>query len=242
MKTDNELNKMDQPLPVWFMIILPVYAGGFLVLLLLPAAGDWFWLEAWLVIISFSLITTVFYALINNRNPRVLRNRMKTRREGLGGNKERTSAQDLGVMIVMSFGFFGFMILAGLDHRYDWSRVPFILELVGLLVYATGYVIMNLSLLENAFASKLLDINQDQQLIDTGPYAYVRHPLYSGALLWLLFMPLALGSWWALIPAVAAVGSLVYRIKIEEEMLLEGMAGYANYQRRVKYKLIPGVY
>jgi protein-S-isoprenylcysteine O-methyltransferase Ste14 len=142
----------------------------------------------------------------------------------------------------MSFGFFGFMIFAGLDHRYDWSRVPFILELVGLLVYATGYVIMNLSLLENAFASKLLDINQDQQLIDTGPYAYVRHPLYSGALLWLLFMPLALGSWWALIPAVAAVGSLVYRIKIEEEMLLEGMAGYANYQRRVKYKLIPGVY
>ena len=242
MNPDTETNKMDQPLPLWFMIILPVYAGGFLVLLLLPAAGDWRWLEGWLVIISFSLITTVFYAMINKRNPRVLRNRMKTRREGLGGNKEKTSAQDLGVMVVMGFGFFGFMILAGLDHRFDWSRVPIILEMAGLLIYILGYMIMNLSLLENAFASKLLDINQDQQLIDTGPYARVRHPLYSGALLWLLFMPVALGSWWALIPAVFAVGSLVYRIDIEEAMLLEGMEGYADYQQRVKYKLIPGLY
>jgi protein-S-isoprenylcysteine O-methyltransferase Ste14 len=235
-------NKLDQPLPLWFMIILPFYAGGFLALLLLPAAGDWRWLEAWLVIISFAIVTTIFYTIINNRNPRVLRNRMKFKREGLGDEKETTAARDLVVMILLGLGFFGYLILAAFDHRYGWSNVPFGMEIIGLLLVNTGYVIMNFAMLQNAFASKLLDINQDQQLIDTGLYAQVRHPLYAGAILWLLFMPLALGSWWSLIPAVVSVASMIVRIQFEEEMLIDGMEGYADYQQRVKYKLIPGIY
>jgi protein-S-isoprenylcysteine O-methyltransferase Ste14 len=101
---------------------------------------------------------------------------------------------------------------------------------------------MNMAMLQNAFASKLLDINQDQQLIDSGLYARIRHPLYTGAILWLLSTPVALGSWWALIPAAIAVISILLRIRYEEEMLVEGMEGYADYQRRVKHKIIPGVY
>jgi protein-S-isoprenylcysteine O-methyltransferase Ste14 len=224
------------------MIILPVYAGGFLALLLLPASGDWRWLEAWLVIISFAVVTTIFYTIINNQNPRVLRNRMKFRREGLGEKKETTAARDLVVMILLGVGFFGYLILAAFDHRYGWSQVPFGLELIGLVLVNAGYVIMNLAMLQNAFASKLLDINQDQELIDTGLYARVRHPLYAGAILWLLFMPFALGSWWSFIPAMIAVGSMIVRIRFEEEMLVDGMDGYADYQQRVRHKLIPGIF
>ena len=235
-------NKLDQPLPIWFLVILPVYSGGFLALLLLPAAGDWRWLEAWLVIISFAVITTIYYALINKNNPRVLRNRMKVRREGLGEKRQTTAFRDLLAMIGLGLGFFGFMVIAGLDYRLGWSSVPFWLKMVGLVVFNIGYVIMNTVLLQNAFASKLLDINQDQQLIDTGLYARVRHPMYSGVLLWLAFMPLALGSWWALVPAVVAVVAIILRIRLEENMLLDGMEGYADYQERVRYKLIPGIY
>ena len=101
---------------------------------------------------------------------------------------------------------------------------------------------MDEPLLQNSFASKLLDINPDQVLIDTGLYAHVRHPLYAGALLTILTLPIALGSWWGLIPAAVAGLALVVRTNPEEEMLIKGMAGYQEYQARVRYKLIPKIY
>jgi protein-S-isoprenylcysteine O-methyltransferase Ste14 len=98
------------------------------------------------------------------------------------------------------------------------------------------------ALLQNAYASKLLDINQDQQLVDTGLYGVIRHPVYAGGIVMMFFIPVALGFWWALIPAALACGTMVLRIKYEEEMLVAGMEGYLEYQERVQYKLIPGVY
>jgi protein-S-isoprenylcysteine O-methyltransferase Ste14 len=105
-----------------------------------------------------------------------------------------------------------------------------------------GVVIMNIAMLQNAHASKVLDINQDQALVETGLYGHVRHPLYAGAILLALFIPIALGSLWGLLPASLSVLMLVIRIKYEEEMLLKGMDGYEDYQSRVKYKLIPRIY
>ena len=105
-----------------------------------------------------------------------------------------------------------------------------------------GLVIMNIAVLQNSFASKILDINKGQTLVDTGLYAHIRHPLYAGAILLVLAMPIALGSWWALIPAAVVALTVVARIKFEEEMLLKGMDGYADYQKRVRYKLLPKIY
>ena len=93
-----------------------------------------------------------------------------------------------------------------------------------------------------SFYPKLLDINKDQKLIDTGLYGHVRHPLYLGAVLMILGLPIALGSWISLIPATIGVLAIIIRIKFEEEMLIKGMDGYIEYRTRVKYKLIPKLY
>ena len=101
---------------------------------------------------------------------------------------------------------------------------------------------MDIAMYQNAYASKILDINKDQKLIDTGLYGHVRHPLYSGAILMILGLPIALGSWISLIPTAIGIVSLIIRIKFEEEMLIKGMDGYEEYRIRVKYKLIPKIY
>jgi protein-S-isoprenylcysteine O-methyltransferase Ste14 len=101
---------------------------------------------------------------------------------------------------------------------------------------------MNVALLQNTFASKLLDINKGQVLIDTGLYGHIRHPLYAGACLMILTLPIALNSWWGVLPALLGILALVIRVKYEEEMLVKGMEGYEDYQSRVKYKLIPKIY
>jgi protein-S-isoprenylcysteine O-methyltransferase Ste14 len=145
-------------------------------------------------------------------------------------------------MPLMSIGFFGALILTGLAHRFGWPAIPLPLEIGGLILSSLGYVLLNTAILQNAYASKLLDINQDQVLVDTGLYGVIRHPLYAGGILMILFLPIALGCWWALIPAGLAASTLVIRIQYEEEMLLAGMEGYEDYQARVKYKIIPKVY
>jgi protein-S-isoprenylcysteine O-methyltransferase Ste14 len=116
------------------------------------------------------------------------------------------------------------------------------LEIAGLVLSDAGVTLMLVAMLQNAYASKILDINKGQALIDTGLYGRIRHPLYAGASLMILALPIALGDWWGLIPAMVAALSLVVRIEFEEEMLIKGMDGYPEYQERVRYKLIPGIY
>jgi protein-S-isoprenylcysteine O-methyltransferase Ste14 len=238
---DNQ-NPLDKPFPAWIILTLPLYAGGIFAVLLLPAAGDWRWLEGWLVSITFAINIGISYAIINQKNPRVIRNRMKLKKEGLTEATAQSASSDRWIGIIGGLAFLGFFILAALTHRYGWSAIPLWLELTFLVIANIGLAIMNIAQLQNAFASKLLDINQDQKLIDTGLYSRVRHPLYSGAISWIIGLPIALGSWWALIPAAITAGILVIRIKYEEEMLVAGMEGYIDYQSRVKYKLIPGIY
>ncbi|MFN2145410.1 MAG: methyltransferase family protein [Anaerolineales bacterium] len=233
---------LDKPLPLIFMIFLPVYTGGLLAVAIFPLAGDWRWLEGWIFCISIGVILTIGFAYINKVNPRVLRNRMKTKKEGLTAITRRSAGSDRWIMPVMSIGFFTALMLPAWAHRQGWANLSFPVEMLGVLVMNIGVVILMVAMLQNAFASKILDINQDQQLVDTGLYSKVRHPLYAGAVLMILGVPIALGYWPGLVPAVISVLSLVVRIKYEEEMLVKGMAGYAEYRERVKYRLIPRIY
>ncbi len=240
--TQTDADLMDKPLPLWWMLILPFYTGFIVAIFLFPFAGDWRWLEAWAFTLTFAANMTISYAVINVRNPRVLRNRMKFRKEGVTEETRASAGSDRILMPLMSIGFFGAFILPALAHRWGWPSLPLWLEMFGLLLTNIGLIILNRAILQNPFASKLLDINKDQSLVDTGLYAKVRHPLYAGGILMILAIPVALGSLWALIPAAIAALTLVLRIGFEEEMLVHGMEGYREYQARVKYKLVPGIY
>lgn len=240
--TPPEIDPMDKPLPLWVMILMPIYIVVIFGALLFPISGDWKWLEAWLFIITFALNISISYFFINKVNPRVLRNRMKTRKEGLTAATRKSGGADRFILPIMGAGFFGALILPAVEHRFGWPSLPFFWAMVGLVITNAGSVIMELAMLQNAHASKILDIRKGQELIDIGLYSRVRHPLYSGAILMILCTPVALGSWWGVIPAVIGSLTLVWRIKFEEQMLVKGMDGYIDYQKRVKYKLIPGIY
>lgn len=238
----NFVDKQDQPIPLLFILAIPVYVCVLMSLFLFPLSRDWGWLEGWAFVITFSVNLGIAYFLINRVNPRVLRNRMKLKKEGLSGKTEKPARSDLFILPLVGIGFLGALILPSLDHRVDWSTIPLAAEIIGLILTNLGTLIMNTALRQNAFASKILDINKDQQLIDSGLYAHVRHPLYAGSILMILTVPIALGSWWGLIPAVVGSLALAARIEFEETMLEEGMEGYRDYQSHVRYKLIPGLY
>jgi len=236
------MDKMDKPLSPFVIAIIPFYAAFFLGIFLFPVSQDWGWLQAWLFIISFGLILGVGYFLINKENPRVLRNRMKLKKEGLSAKTKKSAGSDWFIMPLMSVGFFGSLLIAPLGRRFGWHELPFWICMLGLLVSCAGNVIMLMAMYQNAHASKILDINMQQKLIDSGLYSRVRHPLYSGAILMVIGLPIALGSLWGLIPASLACFTLVWRIKFEEQMLVAGMDGYPAYRERVKYKLFPRIY
>ncbi|HKJ27486.1 MAG TPA: isoprenylcysteine carboxylmethyltransferase family protein [Anaerolineales bacterium] len=238
----NEMIDLDKPLSNWLLLLLPFYITAIMLVFLLPFAGEWWWLEAWLFAVVLAVHMTIWMLIINKENPRVLRNRMKTKKEGLSASTKKSASSDRWVIPLMSLGFFGAMVLPAFNQRFGWSTMPFLLEIVGLIVMNIGVGIINLSTLQNAYASKILDINQGQRLIDTGLYSQVRHPLYSGGILMALGTPVALGHWPSLILAAVAALTLVARIPFEEDMLLKGMDGYAEYRERVPYKLIPGIY
>ena len=238
----DSVDKMDKPLPFWFFLILPVYITLMFALLFFLFAGDWAWIEAWLFIITLMINLTVSYYLINKKNPRVIRNRMKIKKIGVTDKTQKSASSDKYILPILGISFFGAMILPAIDYRLKWTTIPLAVEIICLVVMNIGLVIMDVAMVQNAYASKLLDINKEQILIDTGLYGHVRHPLYTGAILWILPMPIALGSWISLIPAALAALALIIRIKFEEDMLIKGMDGYEEYRIRVKYKLFPKIY
>jgi protein-S-isoprenylcysteine O-methyltransferase Ste14 len=241
-KPTHDIDPMDKPLPLYVILLIPIYVVVAFSVILFPISKDWGWLEAWLFIVTFALNFAISYYLINKKNPRVIRNRMKTKKEGLTSLTKKSAGSDAFILPFLGIGFIGALILPAIDVRFKWSSIPFALEMIGLAATNASMIIMDITMVQNAFASKILDINKGQTVIDTGLYAHVRHPLYSGASLMILAVPVALGSWWGLIPAAVGVLSLVVRIQFEEDMLEKGMVGYKDYQTRVKYKLLPKIY
>ena len=237
-----EINKMDKPFPFWFMALIPFYISGIFIAIFFPVSNDWRWIEAWIIVGTFTLNMTLNYFLINYKNPRVLRNRIRMRKKGITEGTKNSAGSDIIILPLIFVFFTGVFILPAIDHRYGWSPIPLAGTIVGLAVANIGLIIMNVAILQNAYASKILDINEQQKLKDTGLYGKVRHPLYTGATVLALGLPIALGSWIALSSAVCFILVIVIRIKFEEAMLIEGMDGYKEYKKRVRYRLIPGIY
>jgi protein-S-isoprenylcysteine O-methyltransferase Ste14 len=240
-----KVDKMDQPLSPLLIMIVPIYGAVFIAICVFPLAGDWLWVEGWVFVIMFVVFMYFYIFTLNKKNPRVLRNRLKTRKEKKmkDENAEKASSSDKWLLPLFGISFFMIFVVADLDHRFNWSgEFPIWLEIVGFVVLGVGLYLFGLAQLQNAYASKVLDIREGQKLIDTGLYAHVRHPLYSGAFGMIIGIPIGLGSWWAIPFGIITVLGLVVRIKYEEEMLIGDLEGYKEYRKRVKYKLIPKIY
>ena len=210
------------------------FIGGIIVtsaMLFLPAGSLLYW-QGWIYLcIFFTAVFAVPYFLKND--PGLLERRMKMQ-EKIGEQKQ--------IILLSSIIFLVGFLIPGLDYRYQWSDVPVVLILAADVMIFLGYSIAFLTLRENSFASRIIEVEPGQQVISTGPYAVIRHPMYAGVLLMFLFTPLALGSYWAMVVFIPLVVIIVFRIMNEEEVLSRDLAGYQEYCSKVRYRLVPCVW
>jgi len=211
------------------------FLGAILVLsavFFLPAGTFAYW-EAWvyLAILFIPMLFVVIYLLKNDRG--LLARRMKMR--------EREAEQKL--IIKLSYiPFLLAFLLPGFDKRFGWSNVPVGVVVLADILVLLGYGIVFLVFRENRYASRIIEVAQEQTVINSGPYAIVRHPMYLGSLLLYILSPLALGSYWAMIPAILIIPILVARIWNEESVLARDLNGYQEYMQKTRYRLIPGLW
>ena len=203
-----------------------------LLILFLPAGTFAFW-EAWiyLAILLIPMSLVMFYFL--KKAPELLARRMKL--------KEKQVEQKL--IIKLSFiPFLLAFILPGIDKRLGWSNVPITIIVAAEMLVLIGYILFFLVLKENQFASRVIEVEKGQKVIQSGPYRLVRHPMYLGAILMYVASPLALGSYWAVIPAIFIIPIFIARILNEESVLAKELEGYSEYKLITRYRLIPGIW
>jgi protein-S-isoprenylcysteine O-methyltransferase Ste14 len=131
------------------------------------------------------------------------------------------------------------LLISGLDFRFGWSAVPIIARAVASVAMAITFVLLFLVMRQNAYASRVIEIQEGQKVIASGAYAVVRHPMYSVFSIMFLVAPFVLGSWFALIPGLAIPFLLTFRIRNEEDLLKKGLEGYEEYLGKTKYRLVP---
>jgi protein-S-isoprenylcysteine O-methyltransferase Ste14 len=191
------------------------------------------WWQAWLFLASYFACSIALSLWMMRHDPKLVERRLRG-----GPLAEKEPTQKI-IMLFTSAGFAGMFVVPALDHRFGWSHMPVSIVLAANVVMALGWFAIYLVFRENSYASATIELAADQKVISTGPYALVRHPMYAGALPMLLGMPIALGSWWGLVPFFVIVPALIWRIFDEERFLTAGLAGYAAYKQKVRYRLIP---
>jgi protein-S-isoprenylcysteine O-methyltransferase Ste14 len=192
--------------------------------------------QAWTLLavyFGWSLAITLY---LIDRDPKLLQRRMSG-----GPTAEKRPTQKI-IMFFTSLGFIGLMILPALDHRFAWSRMPPYVALAGDVLVALGFLAIFFVFKENTFSSATIELTPNQKVISTGPYSVVRHPMYAGALVLLLGIPIALGSWWGLLVVAAMIPALIWRLFDEEKFLATNLPGYLVYQHEVRFRLIPLVW
>jgi protein-S-isoprenylcysteine O-methyltransferase Ste14 len=209
------------PIGLALMIFLPAWT--------LTYANGWYVLanlSAWSVALTWYLF---------KYDPDLLERR-------LAGPGAETEPEQKRIQRFAGICVIAIFVISALDYRFGWSAVSLGAILAGHALVCLGMLVVFLVFRENSFAASTIRIADGQRVISTGPYSWVRHPMYSGALLLFIGVPLALGSWWGLAVVVPLLAVLVLRLRNEELFLLRHLPGYAAYRQKLPYRLVPGIW
>jgi protein-S-isoprenylcysteine O-methyltransferase Ste14 len=222
-------------------VTVKAFAG--LVFMLLVLAGllfgpAWtvdYW-QAWLFLAVFGGLCAAITVYLAVRDPALLARRMKA-----GPAAERDPVQRV-IQSVATLAFVAVFVVASLDRRAGWSHVPTALVVAGEALVALGLAMVFVVYRANTYTAAIITVEREQQLVSTGPYAVVRHPMYAGGIVMMLGVPFALGSWWALLTLPPFVAVIVWRLLEEEKLLVTSLPGYPEYRARVRSRLVPFVW
>lgn len=219
----------------------PAIRMAMLPLLLLIPAGTWRWWEAWALTGIYVLYAAVAFIWLKRHDPELLRER-------LAGSSAQPGqkAWDRIVMLLMIVVGAAVLIVPGLDVvRFAWTeRLPLAIEIVALAIHVPCFMLVGAVMRENTYLSPVvkIDVARGHEVITTGPYAIVRHPMYAAVIPTILAMPLALGSRWGLVPAGLLAVLLIVRTVLEDRTLHAELRGYAEYAQVTRFRLIPGIW
>jgi protein-S-isoprenylcysteine O-methyltransferase Ste14 len=206
--------------------------------LLLVPAGTLHWPGAWVFLGTIAVLGITGGLWLAKTDPALLAERLRPMMQN------NQPAADKKFMLAFGFVALIWFLAIGLDHRYHASDVPLALQALGwiMLVLSTGFIMWVMR--ENSFAAPVVKLQTERghRVVSTGPYAWVRHPMYSGTVLFFIGAPLLLGSWWGLAMSPLFILLFAVRAGIEERALLAGLPGYADYAARVRYRLVPGLW
>lgn len=201
--------------------------------LLFGLAGTFDYWQGWVFLGVYFTASLLISLYLLRADRELLKRRMR------GGPLAEQEPKQKLIMLVASTGFAGLLIVPALDHRFGWSHMPASGAIVGDVLVLLGWIAIYRVFRENSFTSATIEVTAGQALVSSGPYAIVRHPMYSGSLVMLIGIPIALASWWGLSAFALITGALVWRILDEEAFLTRNLAGYAAYKQEVRYRLIP---
>ena len=218
-----------------FAEALTKYACGLLMvglLIFLPAGTLWY-ANGWLLMgLLFGPMLVAGFVMLA-KSPEFLKKRLDA--------KEKQTTQK-GVLAFSGLMFIAGFVLAGLDFRFGWSRMPVWVTVTASVLFLAAYGLYAEVMRENAYLSRTVQVEQGQTVVDTGLYGIVRHPMYAVTILLFLMMPLVLGSWWALIVFAFYPAIILVRLKDEEVLLTRELPGYPEYKQKVKYRLLPFIW
>jgi protein-S-isoprenylcysteine O-methyltransferase Ste14 len=202
-------------------------------LMLFFPAGTFNYWQAWvfLVVVGVSAWTPTVYLL--RTNPVALQGRMS------GGPTAETRLAQKAVIAGLYLSLALMVVVSVLDHRFGWSSVPTAICLVGDVLVAVGLGVVGLVIIQNSYAASTVQVQAGQKVVSTGLYGLVRHPMYTGNVIMLIGIPLALGSYWGLVVVIPGLIVLACRIRDEEKLLREQLTGYREYTEAVRYRLVP---
>ena len=223
-----DMKSLKKKIIIMFSMV-PVILGLFI---LVPAGTFNYWqFYLYLAILLVPMIFVMFYFLKND--PAFLERRLKA--------KEKEKEQ-IVIQIVFSLIFFSGFVIPGLDKRFGWSNVPVLIVIIADIVVLLGYLLIFFVFKQNSYASRIVQVEKDQKVISTGLYGFVRHPMYLGVIIMYIPTPIALGSYWGLIPMATIPVALVLRIMNEEKVLRRDLPGYKDYCEKTRYRLIPYIW